>query len=1217
MKILAVRINNLASIVDAQIDFESAPLKDAGLFAITGDTGAGKSTILDAICLSLYAKTARLGGDHGNKVEFQGDNIRLNDARNLLRRGAGQGFAEVDFIGQDKQRYRARYEIARARGKANGNLKSAEHTLFSLPDESLLVSNKSATSKEIERIIGLSFEQFSRAVLLAQHEFAAFLKASADERAQLLECLTGTDKFSLIGKRIYERHKEQLSKLEILKASVASYTLLTDEELATKTTVLADLKKQIELAKQDLANTEQGLNWHKQANTLDKALQAALQNQQQANNALELIAQKSEQAKQAQSTLEIKDNRRRFKDLTVQNTELTAKISDLKKIDHAALITDLASTLETHSDTLKTAKQQKQSAEPVIAKARELDNNIAIQAQAITTITQQTEKEQKQLTHLQQQHKKNHTDHNEAVKLTEKHQQWLEQHNQLKQLASDWNYYKHSFNQFLSAKQQLSITTEQSQKLKNEQIEQTELLAKHNEKVTFNEQALIHEQQKLNQLNTQQNEFNIEHYDAQLKAIDYLKEQRERYKQFNLELKQSTQQQSSTTAKLAQSQQTQTSLKQKLIQCEQALKHSEYALNQARLRASENVEHLRTQLAPNEPCVVCGATEHPFASNQNQQFDNLITDFENNFNNVKQHYDHALTELHQHQTQHAVLVAEHTQHSQAIHTAQNKQLEIKNTMQAARSELNELTPEQLNTTYTQLSEQKAHYFETQKTQRSLQEKVNQLQSTLKTEQQTQQVLHTKHVDLTNQQNQLSNKLDELNTQINELSTALNSQFEKAEFWQQLQNNTLNLTDLNQQVEQFQHAQEQLEQSQKRRDAADQQIQQLTPLITDAELILKTLNDDSSTAQQLQSTTQSERLALFNGEHISADDYLAKLTAQQEQCQTQLNESQKAHDNAIKKRDEHAISLKNDEQRLLENTQDQVSLSDRYNEWFAEFKTLYVDASHAQVEILLTLSGEDIKAQLTQHAQLTHALVDANAALKQQQNAHAQHQNNDKPKHDHSELVEQLNSINEQLTALHKSQLETNTALEQHNQNSHLLQNKQAELITLQAQAQQWHLLNKVLGDATGKTMRNLAQTQTLKILLHYANSHLRTLNKRYELTAIDQTLDIAIVDKDMADEKRSVNTLSGGESFLVSLALALGLASLSSNKVSINSLFIDEGFGTLDSETLSIAMDALDSLQAQGRKVGVISHVTQMTERVATQVHVAKKPGGYSTISII
>ena len=93
MKILAIRVHQLASIVDAEVDFTASPLKEAGLFAITGDTGAGKSTLLDAICLALYTKTARLRGDTGNKIDFNGDNIKLNDSRNLLRRGAGQGYA--------------------------------------------------------------------------------------------------------------------------------------------------------------------------------------------------------------------------------------------------------------------------------------------------------------------------------------------------------------------------------------------------------------------------------------------------------------------------------------------------------------------------------------------------------------------------------------------------------------------------------------------------------------------------------------------------------------------------------------------------------------------------------------------------------------------------------------------------------------------------------------------------------------------------------------------------------------------------------------------------------------------------------------------------------------------------------------------------------------------------------------------------------------------
>ncbi|MGO2476848.1 MAG: AAA family ATPase [Pseudoalteromonas sp.] len=1216
MKITAVRIHNLASIGDAEIDFTQSPLKNAGLFAITGDTGAGKSTILDAICLALYTKTARLRGDKGNLIDFNGDSIKLNDPRNLLRKGKWEGYAEVDFLGQDKQHYRARYSIQRTHKKVTGKLKTAEHSLFTLPDETL-IADKSLTLKEIEHKIGLSFEQFSRAVLLAQHEFSAFLKATGDERAQLLECLTGTDKFSLIGKRIYERHKEQKEKLDLLKASLASYTLLTDEELKANTQAFADLKLQIEDTKKTITTTEQGINWYKQANILEQALQKALQNQQQASSALEAIAQQSEQAKQAQSALEIKDNRNHFKNLAAQKNKLKTKENALKSVDHEAEINSLTNKLEKHRSALLTAKQQKQSAEPIIAKARELDSQLAMQTQKITSITEQSEKEQKELDHLQHKLKQSNAEHNEAKQMTGQHQQWLNQQSQLEPLANDWNYYQHSFKQFLNTNDQIKITTEQSQNLAHELEKQTVQLTAKNKDLALCEQTLASEQESLNLLNQQQDQFNIEQCDTKLKSIDYLKEQRERYKLFNVELKQSTQQQSAVAIKMSQSEQKQTAFKQDLATCEQRLKHSEYALNQARLRASENVEHLRTQLAPGEPCAVCGATEHPFVNNQHQQLNNLISDFENDFKNAKQQYEHAQEALHQHQTQYAVLTGEHTQHSQTIEIAKAKQLEIKNIMEASRSELNNLTPEQLDVTYTQLSEKKARYFETEKHQSTLRKKVNQLLSTLKEEQQAQQKLHGQHIDLTNQLNQLKIKLSELNTQVNELTTALNSQFEHSDFWQQLQNNTLNLTALNQQVEQYQQTKDLLEQTKKQVNTAEEQIDQLTPLISNAAQSLKKLDENLNNEQQKQNITQSERLALFNNQQISADDYQTKLATQQEQSQTQFYESQKAYNDAIKQRDEHTITLQNCQQRLLENAKEQATLEARYNQWFAEFKTVYVDANHEQVAILLSLSHDDIKAHLKQHEQLVQALVDANAALKQQQNTLAQHQSSEKPPQTQAELSEQLTNLNEQQTALHKSQLEINTAIEQHNQNSHALQRRQTELITLQKNVEQWHVLNKVLGDATGKTMRNLAQTQTLKILLHYANSHLKILNKRYELTAIAQSLDIAITDRDMADEQRSVNTLSGGESFLVSLALALGLASLSSNKIQINSLFIDEGFGTLDSETLSIAMDALDSLQAQGRKVGVISHVSQMTERVATQVNVVKKPGGYSTVEII
>ena len=165
-------------------------------------------------------------------------------------------------------------------------------------------------------------------------------------------------------------------------------------------------------------------------------------------------------------------------------------------------------------------------------------------------------------------------------------------------------------------------------------------------------------------------------------------------------------------------------------------------------------------------------------------------------------------------------------------------------------------------------------------------------------------------------------------------------------------------------------------------------------------------------------------------------------------------------------------------------------------------------------------------------------------------------------------------------------------------------------------SEKWQKLNELLGSADGKKFRQIAQEYTLEILLGYANVQLRNLSGRYSLGVVPGTLALQVTDHDMGDEIRSVHSLSGGESFLISLALALGLASLSSGKMNVESLFIDEGFGSLDPQTLNIAMDALEQLHNQGRKVGVISHVQDMTERIQTKIHLKKIAGGKSKVLI-
>ena len=176
---------------------------------------------------------------------------------------------------------------------------------------------------------------------------------------------------------------------------------------------------------------------------------------------------------------------------------------------------------------------------------------------------------------------------------------------------------------------------------------------------------------------------------------------------------------------------------------------------------------------------------------------------------------------------------------------------------------------------------------------------------------------------------------------------------------------------------------------------------------------------------------------------------------------------------------------------------------------------------------------------------------------------------------------------------------------------------QEELNVRRIESERWAKLNELAGSADGAKFRRIAQGYTLDVLLSYANVQLRELTRRYRLERVPETLALQVIDRDMCDEVRTVHSLSGGESFLVSLALALGLSSLSSNRMKVESLFIDEGFGSLDADTLRVAMDALESLRTQGRKIGVISHVQEMTERIPVRICVNRAGNGRSYLEVL
>ena len=234
MKILAIRLKNLTSIEGTvEVDFMAEPLHSAGIFAISGPTGAGKSTLLDALCLALYDKAPRFATSVENvNLADVGDNqINQSDVRNLLRRGTSDGYAEVDFLGIDGRRYRSRWSVRRTRNKINGSLQPQTLEVKELDTEKEFQGTKKELLIQLVELVGLTYEQFTRTVLLAQNDFATFLKSKGAAKAELLEKLTGTDMYSRISQEVYARNKAAQEEVTLIQNRMNVIELMPEEEL--------------------------------------------------------------------------------------------------------------------------------------------------------------------------------------------------------------------------------------------------------------------------------------------------------------------------------------------------------------------------------------------------------------------------------------------------------------------------------------------------------------------------------------------------------------------------------------------------------------------------------------------------------------------------------------------------------------------------------------------------------------------------------------------------------------------------------------------------------------------------------------------------------------------------------------------------------------------------------------------------------------------------
>ncbi|CAA9890715.1 SMC domain protein (fragment) [Candidatus Methylobacter favarea] len=419
-------------------------LKNAVLFAITGQTGSGKSTIPDALCLALYDKMPRLPDGHGYAVghKDEDENLRVasNDVRSILRRGTGRAFAEVDFMSKDKRSYRARWEVSKARGRADGRLQAQEIILSDIAGGQRIGQGKKHTLEMISDLINLNFDQFRRSVLLAQGDFAAFLKAKKDERSSLLERITGTAIYSKLSIAAFERarqEKDELKRIAIQLQEQIPLPAQARQELEQQRDHC--LKQLFELDRQIAANQEI-LAWHAELKKLQAAERLAgdaLAQSQNAWNAAEnerILIRKTEAVQPVRPLLS------QYETANAEFQEIQRKLQDSSE-QHKAAEIQLQAVRERlihRAGLLAEAEQQQRQAQPLLIKARALDTRLDIVRKAIDALSAEESRVNEDLKTAGKEYSGLLQQQQEHGARLQKLTGWLDQNQAIKPIAAEW-----------------------------------------------------------------------------------------------------------------------------------------------------------------------------------------------------------------------------------------------------------------------------------------------------------------------------------------------------------------------------------------------------------------------------------------------------------------------------------------------------------------------------------------------------------------------------------------------------------------------------------------------------------------------------------------------------------------------------------------------------------------------------------------------------------
>ena len=1232
MRILTLRLKNLNALKgEWKIDFTQSPFIDNGLFAITGPTGAGKTTLLDAICLALYHQTPRLGPISTSN----------ND---IMTRGTAECLAEVEFDIKGKA-YRAFWSMRRARGKVDGNLQSADVELAEVESGKVLATQVRPKSEEIEKLTGLNFARFTKSMMLSQGDFAAFLNANEADRAELLEELTGTEIYGQISQAVHQQFSDAKQKKKEFAIKLEGVTLLSDEQITQLEEEQAQTKSQVATSNQTLVQLQKQQQWQQAFNANELTIKEASEAQQTANNAINEARQELDLLTQSEPAEKLRlpflQRNGLQQDVTRYKERLDEKAAQLPdlKTQKAQLSLEVMNA----EQALVLTKQQSSELEKRInEQVVPLDNQIA----QLTTEQQKANENAARLRQsinaltLKRTEIENASADNKT-KLGEL-ETYLREHHSLSGMAEFISGWSETARHIEHDQKQLETL---SRSVKNDRQALSSLddaIAKTNESLsaltqTFDDKnaqvakcekalqaALSDKPSDTNSANAtskaslqQERDTKLHHWDNVLQ-IGHIQQQYLALEQDRVSL---SAQREDFAKQLAQQQSDRQALVDAYKQTRSNLKDIE-----ALIALDVEVAHLRAQLKSGEPCPVCGANEHTTSTvvidvpetiqkrdSLNQQLDDIeqqgarakesVTQTEFTLAQVNKQLEQASgqrdTLLEKWQQISSVLSADIPSFEKVdINTSQS----VSQFTQQFKTRLDDISAQ-----LTRLEECEqalnAALQAKNEAQQALQGKQSELAVSLQQRETLEKQFNERNTELESKTKRVNDGIlalsetmtahgaDIHNLTIDGIASWLNEKAEAlktykhnhqlhAKLKDELQEVSSNLLVVNRDIE-----------------SAEDQLKGVCEELVQLDNSLKALRDSRTTvfpegniAETRNKASAAQEMAERNVSECKSrlqqtDTILSRLEAEIAQLNEQLNEKEQALSEAT------------------EHFSRQLASSPFADEQAFSNALLDEDTRNTLLELQKRLTQQKQQADLklenalaTQQSLKAHA----NAALWQ----------SELEEHGAQWLDTKITQQAQQRDTLLSSLGQIEQQLSANNQARERQQQLVDEMAAFEAYYDDITYLHSLIGSASGDKFRRFAQGLTLDNLVQLANQQLDKLHGRYQLIRKEnEGLGLSVLDTWQGDVVRDTKTLSGGESFLVSLALALALSDLVSHKTSIDSLFLDEGFGTLDAETLDVALDALDNLNASGKMIGVISHIEAMKERIPTQLKVIKRNG--------